>query len=73
MPPLNMAQTLPGESGAGLWGLAGGTARVGKRRPQQVLGRVGGRAGRDRVSMGPVQLAQADTVEGNPGIMRSEL
>lgn len=46
---------------------------TGQRHPQQVLGRVGRRTGRDRMSMGPVQLAQAHAVEGDPGIMRRKL
>src|SRR6185312_13932224 len=40
-----------------------------ERGPQQVFGRVRRRAGRDRMRMGPVELAQAHAVEGDPGIV----
>src|SRR6185437_15926319 len=42
---------------------------VRERGPQQVFGRVRRRAGRDRMRMGPVELAQAHAVEGDPGIV----
>src|SRR5215470_4962991 len=51
-------------------GLASGTGSAGERGPQQVLGRVGRRPGGDRVGVGPVELAQAHAVEGDPGIVR---
>src|SRR5262245_21566876 len=51
-------------------GLASGTGSVGERGPQQVLGRVRRRPGGDRVGVGPVELAQAHAVEGDPGVVR---
>src|SRR5215468_2286947 len=50
--------------------LGSGTGSVGERGPQQVLGRVRRRPGGDRVGVGPVELAQAQAVEGDPGVVR---
>ena len=41
--------------------------------PQDVLGGVGGRARGDRVSVGAVEFAEVDAVEGDPGVVGGEL
>src|SRR5215469_18856420 len=64
---LSRARAWPGSDLVREPGLAG------QRHPQQVLGRVGRRPGHDRMGMGPVELAQAHAVEGDPGVVRREL
>src|SRR5437868_3194348 len=60
-------------AGLGLSGLVSSADVPSKRCPEHVLGRVGGRAGCDRMSVGPVDLAEAHAVERNPGVMRRKL
>jgi hypothetical protein len=57
----------------GLPGLVSSADVPSKRCPEQVLGRVGGRTGGDRMSVGPVDLAEAHAVERNPGVVCRKL
>jgi hypothetical protein len=63
----------PGGQGWGLSVLVSSADVPSERCPEQVLGRVGGRAGGDRMSVGPVDLAEAYAVERNPGVMCRKL